>query len=1446
MKPWEFWIDVGGTFTDCIARSPDDRLVECKVLSSGVTKRQVGEVLGPVRFCDSAPRRDAPQFWTGYELRLLDPRGQPFFVSRVTAFDARTGAYTTAALLPEKIEPGTNFELASGDESPVLAIRTILGLRLDQAIPPVSIRLGTTRGTNALLTRRGARTAFVTTHGFADVLLIANQDRPRLFDLAIKKPEPLFERVVEIDERLDAEGRVLRAPDEPSARRQLAELRRAGIESLAVCLLHSFANPAHEELVAGWARDVGFTEISVSSRLSPLIKIVSRGDTTVVDAYLNPVLRKYVETLRTSLAGSQLRLMTSAGGLVDADRFVGKDSILSGPAGGVIGFSRVAERAGFPRSIGFDMGGTSTDVSRFDGRYELEFETTKAGVRVVAPMLSIETVAAGGGSICAFDGVKLVVGPDSAGADPGPACYGRGGPLTVTDVNLFLGRIVPGRFPFPLDRAAVEAHLERLCAEIALTPDGARYSPVALAEGFVEIANANMVRAIRKISVARGYDPRDYVLATFGGAGGQHACALARELGMRQVLSHPWAGLLSAYGIGLADIRRFGEQAVLRPWSSEQLAELDPVFRQLESRARAEVAAEGLPAEAIAPPNRSLDLRYQGVEATINVPCPPDGNYAARYEELHQQLYGYKHASRGIEIVAARVEVVGRTPDPPDETTEIVKGRPSPSETTTTWFDGRPHETGIYSRENLHAGDEIQGPAILCEPTSTVVVEPGFSAAILSRGEIVMTDAGSAARRDISTTADPVMLEIFNNLFASIAEQMGVTLQRTSFSTNVKERLDFSCAIFSPSGGLVVNAPHIPVHLGAMGETVKRIIADNPEIRPGDVFVTNDPYRGGSHLPDVTVITPVHDEKTRELIFFTASRAHHAEIGGIVPGSMPPFSRNLAEEGVLIRNFKLVDAGRSREADLKELLLSGPYPTRTVHDNLADVSAQVAANNSGVLRLRELVERYTLAVVQAYMQHIQDAAERKMRLALAAIADGSYRFTDHLDGGSPIVVTITIAHDTATVDFTGTGPVILARESTPPVGNEGLPAAPLSKEGLGGSGELQSAHPGEKGPADLPPLRKGWPGGVRNVSEHASNQPADAGRSPDGSGRPATGGYNLNANRAIVSAAVLYVFRCLINEDIPLNSGVLAPVTIILPECLLNPPEHDDPAKCAAIVGGNVETSQRVVDVLLGALGVAAASQGTMNNLTFGDDAFGYYETICGGSGATRDSDGADGVHTHMTNTRLTDPEVIERRYPVRLHEFSIRRGSGGRALGMYRDKHADKEIVFAGIEQAVLAAARKFFGEGVPLAIQIDRDTGNPTLFKAGQPIAPELLGEILARTSAQMAKQVMIRKIRDATPALDEACRQAVGDHRGGDGVIRRLEFLRALRVSILSERRGQYAPFGLGGGAPGARGQNTLQRAASEVIEDLGGKVQITVAPGDVLTIATPGGGASAVRS
>lgn len=1263
-KKWEFWIDVGGTFTDCIARSPRNEFIPFKTLSSGMTKGRVQEISDPTTIVDPSRQGDPADFWQEYQIVFLNEAGQSAHSAQVTSFDTTTGTLQFTPGLPESVSVSSGYELTSGEEAPVLAIRWILGLKKSDTISNIIVKLGTTRGTNALLTRNGARTAFITTRGFADVLLIGNQDRPRLFDLVIQKPEPLFETTVEIDERIDAEGNVLQAPNPQTIRQQLEDLKSNGVESLAICLLHSFANPEHEELIARLAEEAGFDEISVSSRLSPLIKIVSRGDTTVMDAYLNPILKDYIKKLRTPLENCELKLMTSAGGLVDASHFVGKDSILSGPAGGVIGYSRVAEIAGFPRSIGFDMGGTSTDVSRFDGVYEREFETRKAGVRIVAPMLSIETVAAGGGSICGFDGIKLHVGPASAGADPGPACYGRGGPLTVTDLNLYLGKIIPSRFPFALDRGAVEQRLTELCQEIEASPMGKTYTPLELAEGFLQIANANMVRAIRNISVARGYDPADYVLVSFGGAGSQHACAIARSLGIHEVLIHPWSGILSAFGIGQADVRRFGQQSVLQPWTDDLQQELQTRFAELDQSVYEEVRAEGIPPERIQVPEHSLEMRYLGTDATIQIRCQEGLDELTQFEQEHLRLYGYKHTGRGIEVTALRTEIVGQMEEPDLPAKEPVSRIPQPIETTTAHFQGQALETSVYLRDDLQPGDQLAGPAIICEAISTVIIDPGFTAEILSRGETLMreTSPQTGGHADISTEADPVMLEIFNNLFASIAEQMGITLQKTSISTNVKERLDFSCAVFSSTGDLVVNAPHIPVHLGAMSETVKRIIADNPNLGPGDVFVTNDPYRGGSHLPDVTVITPVHHPESGELLFFTASRAHHAEIGGIVPGSMPPFSKTLADEGVLIRNFKLVDRGTSRETELRELLLAGEHPSRSVADNLADVSAQVAANNCGVTLLNDLVRRYSLPVVQAYMKHIQRAATEKMQLALELIDDGVYSFTDHLDNDAPLSVKITITGGTAVVDFTGTGPVLET---------------------------------------------------------------------------------NLNANRAIVNAAVLYVFRCLIQEDIPLNSGVLAPVEIILPECFLNPPERDSPAECAAMVGGNVETSQRTVDTLLGALHKAAASQGTMNNLTFGDETFGYYETICGGSGATADSDGTDAVHTHMTNTRLTDAEIIERRYPVRLHEFSIRTGSGG-------------------------------------------------------------------------------------------------AGRYRGGDGIIRRIEFLKPLRISLLSERRGKYPPFGLDGGEPGKIGENLLQKADDSLEESLGGKFSISVEAGDTLTIKTPGGG------
>ncbi len=1265
MDRWEFWIDVGGTFTDCLARKPDGTILSFKTLSSGVTKGQVTGWENDTAFFDPLRENDPPSFWCGYTIRFLDVSGNPLFESQIIEFDV-TGRLTIADQIPATVNLAASYELFSHEEAPLVAIRYLLQLGLYDEIPEITVKLGTTRGTNALLTRTGANTAFVTTCGMADILLIGNQDRPKLFALDIKKPTPLFTRVLEVDERLSANGEVLSPLNEQRIRVDLEQIRNEGIESIAICLLHSYMNPEHELIVEQIARDVGFTEISTSSRLSPTIKIVSRGDTTVMDAYLNPILRQYIQSLQSPLKNGSLKVMTSAGGLVDAANFVGKDSILSGPAGGVNGFAQAAKQAGFTRSFGFDMGGTSTDVSRYDGEFEYEYETEKAGVRIVSPMLAIETVAAGGGSICGFDGVKLFVGPNSAGADPGPACYGKGGPLTVTDMNLHLGRIISGQFPFPLDDKMVARKLATLCEEITNSPLGKQYTTHELAEGFLEIANETMARAIRRISVAKGYDPADYILVTFGGAGAQHACAISRLLGISQTLIHPCSGILSAYGIGQADVRRFASQTILEPFNVEMLEQLNTDFSDLESQVFNDVLAEGVPDDAIQSPNRSLDIRYQGAESTITILQPDDGDYRTAFERKHQQYFGYLHTDRPLEIVTLRVEVVGRMPQTSVPAQTRCPGEPEPFGTSNVWFGGNSYETPLFRREQLGPGNTIHGPSILCEATSTIVVEPGFSAQVTASGDVILTDSVGDrqpnAELQKNDDVDPVMLEIFNNLFASIAEQMGETLQRTSISINVKERLDFSCALFESNGDLVVNAPHIPVHLGAMSETVKHILRDNPDIRPGDVFVTNDPYRGGSHLPDITVVTPVHDEHSGELLFVTASRAHHAEIGGIVPGSMPPFSRNLAEEGVIIRNFKLVGEGRLRIEELKTRLASGPYPSRSISDNLADIAAQVAANQIGVRLLKELIGRYSLPVVQAYMRHIQKAAAEKMRMALQSLEDGRYTFSDYLDDEAEICVQIDIQNESATVDFSDT------------------------------SGVLSS---------------------------------------------------NLNANHAIVTAAVLYVFRCLIDEEIPLNSGVLEPVTIHVPESMLNPPERERPEDCAAMAGGNVETSQRIVDVLLGALGMAAASQGTMNNLTFGNDSFGYYETICGGSGATKAADGADAVHTHMTNTRLTDVEVIEHRYPVRVREFRIRKGSGG-------------------------------------------------------------------------------------------------AGQHCGGDGIVRRLEFLKPLKVSMLTERRGQFSPYGLTGGRPGQTGVNTMLKAMTGEHQNMGGKFQLDAHSGDQLIIETPGGG------
>ena len=1235
-KPWSFWIDVGGTFTDCLARNPNGVVHTHKLLSTGEYRGLVGAGSNRTRIVDPQRRGDPQGFFDagrddeiGYRLTLRRPdrqgRVQVLDQQAIRQFDAKEGCFWLDRPLAIDPTPDLAYAVTSGESAPLVGIRWLMGKRIGEPIGPVSVRLGTTRGTNALLERQGAPTALVTTAGFGDVLRIGYQNRPRLFDLHIRLPAPLYDVVVEVAERLDAEGRVL-VPLEPDAvRERLAPLRATGIRSLAVCLMHAYRNDVHERCIERVARELGFEQISISSRVSPLPRIVPRGDTTVVDAYLTPVIRDYLDAMRAAMPEATLKVMTSAGGLVDADVFVGKDSILSGPAGGVVGCAHAATQAGFARAIGFDMGGTSTDVSRFDGdferRYEMQFNDadSDAGVRIVAPMLAIETVAAGGGSICRFDGALPRVGPKSAGADPGPACYGHGGPLTVTDVNLFLGKLLPDHFAFPLDRDAVVARLDELIA--SMQQAGQVYSREALAEGFNRIANANMAAAIRKISIARGYDPRDYTLVSFGGAGGQHACAVARELGIRTVLLHPHAGVLSAYGIGMADVTRFAARHVGCRYDVDAVRALERVFVEMEAALRSDVLAEDVAPDRIQPPRRRLDLRYTGMAHVITVERGEDDDYLTDFRDRFRRLFGFDR-DQPVEIVTARVELTARMPKPTTPRRPVHARRPQPIALTRTCFDGADHETPVHERDQLRPGDHFDGPAIITEKIGTIVVEPGWRAEMTALGDVLLTDSAGPARREaVETEVDLMTLELFNNHFASIAEQMGTTLQKTALSTNVKERLDFSCAIFTAAGDLVVNAPHIPVHLGAMSECVKCLIDDAGAMQPGEVYVTNDPFRGGSHLPDVTVITPVFESAGREILFFTASRAHHAEIGGIMPGSMPPAATNLAQEGVLIRMLRLVADRTSAEAALRAQLSSGPHPSRAVDENIADVNAQVAANALGVRRLLAMVDRYGLAVVHAYMGHIQQAAERKVRRALRRRPAGRHTFSDSLENGAEIRVAVTLTHEgehaaRAVVDFTGTDPV-----------------------------------------------------------------------QPD----------NLNANSAIVSSAVMYCLRCLIDEDIPLNAGVLAPVTIVLPPgCLLNPPAHDDPTRCPAVGGGNVETSQRVVDVVFGALGIVAASQGTMNNLLFGrsdggdGSGFSYYETIGGGAGAGPTFDGADAVHTHMTNTRLTDPEILESRYPVRVCRFVIRRGSGGAGAHRGGDGIIRELEFLAPLEVSLLTGRRK------------------------------------------------------------------------------------------------------------------------------------------------------------
>ncbi len=1177
---WDFWIDRGGTFTDIVGRRPDGSVVAHKLLSEN------------------------------------------------------PGAYRDAA---------------------IQGIRDLLGLPLGAAIPSGRVRavkMGTTVATNALLERKGDRTLLLITRGFRDALEIGYQARPDIFAKKIVKPELLYERVAEITERVRVDGTVEAVPDEAEIAAALASAFADGIRSVAIVFMHAWRHPGHEEIAARVARASGFTQVSVSHEVSPLMKLVGRGDTTVVDAYLSPILRRYVEEVARELGASspgtepippsqpsptrgegfpasavatpatdsaepspplwgrvgeggtdadpsktapRLMFMMSSGGLTAADLFQGKDAILSGPAGGVVAAVETASEAGFDQVIGFDMGGTSTDVSHYDGELERSFETEVAGVRMRAPMMRIHTVAAGGGSILHYEAGRFRVGPDSAGANPGPACYRRGGPLTVTDANVMTGKLLPAYFPKifgpardePLDGDVVREKFEALAAEIG---DGR--SAEAIADGFLHIAVENMANAIKKISVQRGHDVTGYVLNCFGGAGGQHACMVADSLGMTTVLVHPFSGILSAFGMGLADIRAHRSRALVRHLDGEAESALQALESKLEDEVVGELQGQGVTDSDITIFARA-HLRYDGTDTPIPIEAmrkdPGAGaawlalpDLVAAFEAAHRRQFGFIFEGKAIVVESLEVEAVGGGARIEKPAEDAPLSRPEPVETTTMHSAGGRHQAVIHLRERLARGAVVAGPALLIEPHQTIVVEPGWQAEITGRDNVVLERIEALQRRRaVGTEADPVMLEVFNNLFMSIAEQMGVTLQNTAYSVNIKERLDFSCAVFDSAGRLVANAPHMPVHLGSMDRSVETIIAQNAgTMRPGDVFALNAPYNGGTHLPDITVVTPVFAEDGATILFFVASRGHHADVGGSAPGSMTPRATTVDEEGVLIDNFKLVDRGHFQEAALVELLTSHPFPVRNVVQNVADLKAQIAANEKGVHELAKMVGHFGLATVTAYMGHVQDNAAESVRRVLDALKDSE--FSVETDQGAVIRVRITVDRDKreATVDFTGTSP----------------------------------------------------------------QQPT-----------------NFNAPEPVTRAAVLYAFRVMVERDIPMNAGCLRPINIIIPEGSMLAPRYP-----AAVVAGNVETSQHVTNALFGALGALSSAQGSMNNLTFGNRTYQYYETLCSGApaGVFNDGsgfDGTDGVHTHMTNSRLTDPEVLEFRFPVLLEDFHIREGSGGR-----------------------------------------------------------------------------------------------------------------------------------------------------------------------------------------
>ena len=1128
---WQFWIDRGGTFTDVIGKNPKGKIATQKLLSEN-----------PKQYKDAA----------------------------------------------------------------IQGIRDLLSIDRKESIPMHqidSIKMGTTVATNALLERKGERTLLAITKGFADILRIGYQQRPKLFSLDIQLPDMIYSDIVEIDERVDIKGDVLIKLDLSNTKKILTEAFNEGFKSIAIVLLHGYRYQEHEIQISVIAKQIGFEQISVSHKISPLMKIIPRGDTTVVDAYLSPILRRYVNQVKAELGQTQqnfgkLMFMQSNGGLTDANYFQGKDAILSGPAGGVVGMVKTGEKIGLNKLIGFDMGGTSTDVCHYNSEYERTLETELAGVRLRSPMMLINTVAAGGGSILYFDGSRYRVGPDSAGAFPGPACYRNGGPLTVTDCNVMIGKLNPDFFPKvfgpngnqKLDLKIVETKFTTLAKEISSSTNKS-VTPLEVAEGFLFIAVESMANAIKKISVQRGYDVSSYALSCFGGAGGQHACMVADKLGINKIHLHPYAGVLSAFGIGLADSRTINDLAIELNLDEKAIKHISEKFEDLRSTGKEDLVAQNLNENIFEYVDR-VYLRYKDSDTSLAIKFDIYSSMKLNFENSHRTRFGFISPEQAIIIESIQSEVSCQSDQFESNEPQQKKSKSQPLTTQNVFFNGGLEKTVFYNRNDIKPNEKLSGPAVIIEPTSTIIIEPGWEAVLEDSNDLILTRTNKIIRSSaIGTSVDPIMLEIFNNLFMNVAEQMGMVLENTASSVNIKERLDFSCALFSPTGELVANAPHVPVHLGSMSESIKTIIRENSlTMNPGDAFLINAPYNGGTHLPDITLIKPVFDECNESVIFYVATRGHHADIGGTVPGSAPANSTHIKEEGVLIDNFTLVSKGIFLENEIHDLLSLAEYPARNIKQNIADLKAQVAAAEKGSQELLKVIKHYGLEVVHAYMGHVQDNAEESVRRVLDVLSDSS--FTYKMDDGHQVSVSISVdkVNRSATIDFTGTS----------------------------------NQHPG-----------------------------------------------NYNAPSAICYAAVLYVFRCLVDDDIPLNAGCLKPLNLIIPKNSMINPKYP-----AAVFSGNVETSQCIVDTLLGALGEFAASQGTMNNFIWGNDKVQNYETICGGSGASVNQPGCSAVHTHMTNSRLTDPEVLEWRFPVRLESFSIRKNSGGKGLNMGGDG-VDRRIRF-------------------------------------------------------------------------------------------------------------------------------------------------------------------------